>query len=441
MSVLKRTAFSIGLTLAALSACSAQSGNSNALGRDVVVHAGHLIDGVSNASRDTVSIVIHDGRIVSITSGFTSPAGAEVLDLSHETVLPGLIDCHDHLTYDLSAGPIALQFTKNTPYDELLTGVVNARKTLLAGFTSVRDVGGYTPVIVALKKGVASGKIQGPRLWVSGGIIGPTGGHADERNGFDPALSKPEWVEGVVDSPDEAVKMVRERHQVGADLIKIAPSGGISTDGDDPNAQLMTDAEIKAIVDTAHSLHMKVAVHAHGRQAIDHAVQLGVDSIEHGTFADAGSYKLMKANGTWLVPTLLVGDVETDLARKHPELFSTSAAAKVLAIGPLMSQNLSNAYKAGVKIAFGTDTGISPHGENAREFHLLVNAGMSPMEAIKSATSSAAQLIGDSEEIGSVQPGRYADLVATKGDPLRDITELEHIVFVMKDGKVVKSSF
>lgn len=405
----------------------------SALARDIIVHAGHLIDGYSNAERDIVSIVIHDDRIVSIQPGFIEAPGAEIIDLSHETVLPGLIDCHDHLTYGLDT-PIVWQFTTRTPYDELMSGVANARKTLMAGFTSVRDVGGYTPVVIALKKAIATGKVDGPRLWVSGGIIGPSGGHGDMRNGFDPMLTKPEWVEGVVDSPYDAIRVVRERHMMGADLIKIAPSGGISTDSDDPDAQLMTDDEIKAVVDAAHTLHMKVAAHAHGRQAIEHASKLGVDSIEHGTLADEGSYKIMKANGTWLVPTLSVGAVETELARTRPELFSRSAVAKVLQIAPLMSRNLSNAYKAGVKIAFGTDTGISPHGQNAREFNLLVKAGVTPMDAIKSATSAAAELIGDPQDIGSVQPGHYADLIATKNNPLDDITELERVSFVMKGG-------
>ena len=408
--------------------------------RDIVIHAGQLIDGVSKVPRSGVSIVVHDDRIISVTAGFIEPPDAQVIDLSHETVAPGLIDCHDHLSYDLAAGSIALSFVTRSPFDELLTAASNAHKTLLAGFTSIRDVGGYTPVVVALRKAIAAGTTEGPRMWVSGSIIAPTGGHGDFHNGFDPMLTKPEWDDSIVDGPEEALKMVRKRHRDGTDLIKIAPSGGISTDGDDPNAQLMTDLEIKAIVGAAHTLHMKVAAHAHGRDAINHAALLGVDSIEHGTFADETSYKIMKEHGTWLVPTLLVGDIETRYARLHPELFSSAAVAKVLAIGPLMSSNLSRAYKSGVKIAFGTDSGISPHGQNAREFELLVKAGMTPMDAIMTATSAAAELIGAAQDIGTLQPGRLADLIATKGDPLNDITELQRVDFVMKAGKVVKSA-
>jgi imidazolonepropionase-like amidohydrolase len=308
----------------------------------------------------------------------------------------------------------------------------------MAGFTSVRDVGGYTPAIVSLKKAIAADRIDGPRMWVAGSIIGPTGGHGDASTGFDEVLSKPEWSEGIADGPEEAAKAVRRHHRQGADLIKIVPSGGVASVGDDPQAQLMTDEEIKAVVDTAHTLHMKVAAHAHGTVAIEHASKLGVDSIEHGSFADAAGDKIMKANGTWLVPTLIAGATVVDYAQKHPELLAPSVAAKALAVGPIMSANLTRAYKAGVKIAFGTDAGVYPHGNNAKELALMVNAGMTPMDVIVSATSSAATLIGDEADIGSVQAGRYADIIAVDGDPLADITRLQQIGFVMKGGRIVK---
>ncbi len=226
---------------------------------------------------------------------------------------------------------------------------------------------------------------------------------------------------------------------MGVDLIKIMPSGGVLSIGDNPDEQLMADDEIKAVVDTAHSLGLKVAAHAHGKTAIDHAIALGVDSIEHGSYADAESYKLFKAHGTYLVPTLLVADTVVQIAKTHPEQLNPSSAQKALTVAPRLLKNLGDAYHSGVKIAFGTDQGLAPHGTNAREFALMVKAGMTPMDAIRAATSSAADLIGDTADIGSVQPGRYADIVAVAGDPLADVTQLEHVQFVMKGGVVYKA--
>jgi imidazolonepropionase-like amidohydrolase len=424
----------IALTLAAATSLSAP-----AFAKDVVIHAGRLIDGVSRQPRERMSILIKGDRIVGVEQGFVDKPGAEVVDLSTSTVLPGLIDAHVHLLIELGKGSQIVNAVTKNAFDHLLEGTVNARKTLMAGFTSVRDVGGYTPAIVALKKAVTAGEIAGPRMWVAGSIISPTGGHADASTGFDDALSKPEWTDGIADGPEEAIKSVRRHHREGTDLIKIVPSGGVASVGDDPQAQLMTDEEIKAVVDTAHTLHMKVAAHAHGTVAIEHAAKLGVDSIEHGSFADADGDKIMKANGTWLVPTLTAGASVVDYAKLHPELLAPSVAAKALAVGPIMQANLSRAYKAGVKIAFGTDAGVFAHGTNAREFELMVGAGMTPMDTIIAATSSAATLIGDEADIGSIQAGRYADIIAVAGDPLKDIAQLRSIAFVMKGGAVVKA--
>jgi imidazolonepropionase-like amidohydrolase len=423
--------------LAAVALLFGVFGVAPAFAKDVVIHAGRLIDAVSRTVRTNVTILIKDDRIVSVTPGYTELPGAEVIDLSKETVLPGLIDCHVHLLVQVSSTPQLDQVT-HTAFDSLLVGVNNARTTLLAGFTSVRDVHGYTPAIVALKKAVSSDRIEGPRMWVSGGALGPTGGHVDFSTGYDEQLTKPEWTEGIVDSPEEAIRAVRERHRAGANLIKIAPSGGVLSIGDDPDAQLMTDAEIKAVVDTAHTLHMKVAAHVHGKIAIEHATQLGVDSIEHGSFADEETYKVMKAHGTYLVPTLIAGATVVEYAKRHPEMLKPSGVAKALAVGPVMSRNAYNAYKAGVKIAFGTDAGVFPHGENAKEFRLMVDAGIPAMDAILAATAGAADLIGDPADIGSIQPGRYADIIATPGDPLADIDQLQHVDFVMKGGRVVR---
>jgi imidazolonepropionase-like amidohydrolase len=411
-----------------------------AVAKDLVIHAGTLIDGVAKAPRTQVSILIHDDRISGVQPGFVTPAGAEVIDLSHSTVLPGLIDDHVHITSGFHKGdPIHTAMTR-TGYDDAIEATGYARDTLLAGFTSARDVGADTGVIVALKHAINAGVIPGPRLWVAGTPLGPTGGHGDPANGLDPELEHPHWTDSLIDSPEAARRAVRTLRREGADLIKIMPSGGVMSIGDDPKLQLMEDDEIKAVIDTAHSLGMKVAAHAHGKQAIDHTLALGVDSIEHGTYADAESYKLFKQHGAYFVPTLLVGSKVYEHAIHHPEDLNPSTAEKAIATVPRMQQNLHDAYAAGVKIAFGTDTfGMSNHGENAQEFALMVKSGMTPMDAIQAATWNAADLIGDTRDIGSIQPGRYADIIAVDANPLTDVTVLEHVAFVMKGGQVVKA--
>jgi imidazolonepropionase-like amidohydrolase len=407
--------------------------------KDVVIHAGRLIDGVGKTARAQASILIHDDRITAVQPGYVTPAGAEVIDLRAATVLPGLIDDHVHITAGFHKGdPIHTAMTR-TNYDDAIEATGFARDTLMAGFTSVRDVGADTGVIVALKRAIANGVIPGPRLWVSGAPLGPTGGHGDPRNGLDPQLDHPGWSDSLVDSPEAARRAVRTLKRNGADLIKIMPSGGVMSIGDDQTLQLMDDDEIKAVVETAHALGMKVAAHAHGKKAIDRAIALGVDSIEHGTYADAESYKLFKAHGTYFVPTMLVGAKVYEHAKAHPEDLNPSTVEKTMTVVPYMQKNLHDAYAAGVKIAFGTDTfGMSRHGENAQEFAIMVRAGMTPMDAILAATSNAADLIGDPKDIGSIQPGRYADIIAVSGDPLQDVTVLEKVRFVMKGGAVYK---
>ena len=409
--------------------------------RDVVIHAGRLIDGTGEAPREKVSILIHDDRITAIQPGFVAPSGADVIDLSNETVLPGLIDCHVHIMSAYHPGDPIRRAVTSSDYDAMIDGVNDARATLLAGFTTIRDVGDPTEAVIALKKAIKAGTIPGPRMWVSGGPLGPTGGHGDPANGLLPEFGEiPSWQTSLIDSAETARRTVRRMWREGVDLIKIMPSGGVMSIGDDPTLQLMADDEIKAVIDTAHALGMKVAAHAHGKQAIDHTIALGVDSIEHGSYADAGSYKLFKQHGTYLVPTMLVGERVEAHARQHPEDLNPSTVQKALTIAPLLRKNLQDAHAAGVKIAFGTDTfGLSAHGENALEFALYVHAGFTPMEAILTATRNAADLIGDSADIGSIQPGRYADIVAVKGDPLKDVRLLEQVDFVMKGGATVKA--
>jgi len=430
-------AFSTTLARGLVAAVAAAVLAAPALARDLVIHAGQLIDGVSAAPRTKVSILVHDDRITGVQDGFVAPAGAEVVDLSSATVLPGLIDAHDHITMQYSGrNPIAERFT-TSEIDTAFKTIGYARRTLEAGFTSIRDVGGDLGVVVALKHAIAAGEVAGPRMWVAGYPLGPTGGHGDPQNGIRPDIDL--HGEGVViDGPDDAARAVRRMRRDGADLIKIMPSGGVLSIGDDPTHTLMTDAEIKAVVDTAHSLGMRVAAHAHGQNAIVRAAALGVDSVEHGSFGDAAAYKVMKEHGTYLVPTLLVADTVQKVAKAHPESLNPSSARKALEVGPITIRNLGAAYRAGVKIAFGTDQAMAPHGTNGKEFALMVEAGMKPMDAIRAATANAADLIGASSDIGSVQAGRYADLIAVAGNPLADITELERVRFVMKGGDVVK---
>lgn len=406
------------------------------LAKVTVVHAAHMLDGVSKSMQGPVTVTLASGRIVKVEPGTVTVPGAEVIDLGSATLLPGLIDAHKHMAGPPQTGANPFQNRLTMSETESAIGAaLMARKLLEEGFTTVRSVGASGGVDLALKRAIDRGWAVGPHMLVSLEPLGPSGGHSDPRNGIDPAWTDSEWGGSVVDGPIDAIKQVREHKRRGADLIKIMPSGGVLSIGDDPKAQLMTNDEIKAVIDTAHSLGMKVAAHAHGKQAIDNAIKLGVDSIEHGTYADAESYKLFVEHGTYLVPTLLVAEQVNETARTHPERLNPSSAQKALEVTPLMKGMLAGAYKAGVKIAFGTDTSV---GVNAREFALMVGAGLSPADAIMTATHNAADLLGVSADAGSIQPGRYADLIAVKGDPLADITVLEHVDWVMKGGAIYK---
>jgi imidazolonepropionase-like amidohydrolase len=400
-----------------------------------VIHAGRLIDAVSNAVRERVSIVIEGDRVVRVENGWSRSSGAEIVDLTTATVLPGLIDCHTHITGEGTADAI-LRAVTESPVDAAIKSTVFAKRTLTAGFTSIRNVGGPAGADVSLKRAIDDGLVVGPRIWSARVGLSITGGHGDQ-GGLRPDLQTDAWREGIVDGPESAMRAVRHQHKYGADLIKITATGGVLSIGDSGTAQQFTDAELAAIVETAHLLGIKVAAHAHGKQGIEAAIRAGVDSIEHGTLADEETFALFKKHGTYLVPTMLAGKTVAELA-KVPGHFHPTVQAKAAAIGPRIRDMLGRAYKAGVKIAFGTDSGVSNHGQNAQELALLVEAGVPSMEAILMATRNAADLIGAGDRIGSIQPGRFADIIAVAGDPTKDITELQRVEFVMKGGEVVK---
>jgi imidazolonepropionase-like amidohydrolase len=405
------------------------------IAKDVVIHAGTLIDGIADTPRKQVSIVLHDDKIVAVEPGFTSPAGAEVIDLSGAIVLPGFIDCHVHISAPLPSRTNATEYwLTHTDIDRALDAAVFMRQMLQQGFTSARDVGGGQDTI-AVRDAINAGKISGPRLWVALEPLGPTAGHGDNRSGLDPELSHPGWDNGIVDTPEQARIRVREHKRRGADLIKLMPSGGIASTGDDPRQQLMTNEEMRVAVETAHALGMKVAAHIYPAAAIENAVRAGVDSVEHGSFATADTFALMKAHGTYLVPTLTVYDMFYAVAEQHPELLTPGTAPKELTNDPLPKRNLPLALKSGVKIAYGTDIG---EGDHTMEFGLMIAGGLTPMKALSAATRNAADLIGAADRIGSVQPGRYADLVATAGDPLADPAQFAHVDFVMKGGVIYR---
>jgi imidazolonepropionase-like amidohydrolase len=417
------------LLAACLAAACAHAGTT-------VVHAGRLVDGTGAPVRTNVSIVIEGERIDRVVPGFHAIDGAEVVDLRRATVLPGLIESHDHLS---STGD---RRTTNRflldDGDAVVSAVLNVRRQVELGFTSVRDLGSGPLTAPAISRAIESGRIVGPRLWSAMEPLGPTGGHSDPANGVRPDLAFANRGNYVADGPDAILRAVRSRHARGARLIKLFPSGGVTSIGDNPALMLMNEEEIRTAVREAHALGMKVAAHAHGKSAIDAAVRAGADSIEHGTFADAESYRLMKERGTFLVPTLLVGDAVYRQALQDPDSLPPTVAAKAIATIPRMSRNLAAAYKAGVRIAFGTDQGATSNRGKGEEFAMMVGAGMSHMDAILAATREGAELLGASDDIGSVQAGRYADLIAVEGDPLVDITELQRVRFVMKGGEVLK---
>jgi imidazolonepropionase-like amidohydrolase len=421
------------LLLAGAAVCLAATAPAKTL-----IHAGSFIDGRADSPRKAVTIIVDGDRITDIADGYAAPgAGDVVVDLQNATVLPGLIDCHVHLTDEQSPKSYTERFYLNPP-DYAYRSTAYARRTLLAGFTTVRDLGGGGGVNLALRKAIVDGWVVGPRVFTAGMPIGSTGGHTDRTTGLSSELQeKLGQPESVINGPDEARKAVRTRFKQGVDVIKIMPSGGVlsmEASGDNPQ---LDDDELHAIVATAHEYGLKVAAHAHGAEAIRRAVLAGVDSIEHGTFMNDEDIALMKEHGTYYVPTISAGRFVAEKA-KIDGYFPPVVQAKAAAIGPLIQQTFARAYKAGVKIALGTDQGVAPHGDNAREFVYMVEAGMPPMKAIQAGTIEGAKLIGRDKDFGSLEKGKLADIVAVPGDPLADINLMTKVSFVMKAGVIYK---
>jgi imidazolonepropionase-like amidohydrolase len=399
----------------------------------VAVKAAHLIDGRNDKVLSPAVVLIEDGHIVQVGSALAIPKDAQVLDLGAATLLPGLIDAHVHLT----------SVPENSGYRELgvslpretLYGATNAARTLLAGFTSARNVGAGGFSDVALREAIDAGELAGPRLLVSGPPLGITGGHCDE-NLLAPRFHFKE--EGVADGPWEARTRARDVIKYGADLVKLCASGGVLSKGDQPGAPQYSVEEMRAIVEEAHRAGRKVAAHAHGTLSIKEAIRAGVDSIEHASLIDEEGIKLAKEHGTFLVMDIYNDDFILQEGLKNGML--PESIEKEKAIGRLQRESFARAVKAGVRMAFGTDAGVYPHGNNARQFAVMVRYGMTPREAIRSATLDAAELLGWKDKVGSVEPGKLADLIAVRGDPLADVRALEDVGFVMKGGVVVKNA-
>ena len=402
-----------------------------------LIHCGHLIDGKNRQVQVQMTIIVEGKVITDVEKGFTiASTGDELIDLSNKTVMPGLIDLHVHIESETSKDQALQRFTLNEA-DIAFRASNFAKKTLMAGFTTVRDLGG-TGVNIALRNAINQGVVVGPRILTAGKSLATTGGHADPTNGYRKDLmGDPGPKEGVINSPEEAREAVRQRYKDGADLIKITATGGVLSIAKDGSGPQFTDAELKAVIETARDYGMQVAAHAHGAEGMKRAVLAGVATIEHGTKMTEEVMDLMKQKGTFYVPTITAGKFVADQA-KIEGYYHPAVVPKALEIGPMIQETFRKAYRRGVKIAFGTDAGVFPHGQNALEFGYMVEAGMPPMEAILSATVVNAGILGLADRIGTLEKGKLADMIATDENPLENIATLENVSFVMKEGIVYK---
>lgn len=407
------------------------------LAQRTLIHCGSLIDCTGSDVKKEMTVIVEGNKILAVEKGYTAASGTDkLIDLKNKTVLPGLMDMHVHLEMESRKGGSIDQFTLN-PADYAFNSVVIAKTTLLAGFTTVRDLGG-SGVNISLRNAIKAGKITGPRIFTAGKSISGTGGHMDPTNGYcEELMGDPNTIDGVANGVDDCRKAVRQQYKNGADLIKIASTGGVLSAAKDGSSPQFSEEEIRSIVQTAKDLGMNVACHAHGAEGMKRAIRAGVVSIEHGTLMDDEVMTLMKQHGTWYVPTITAGRSVADSSR-IPGYYPDIVVPKAQSIGPKIQASFGRAYKAGVKIAFGTDAGVFKHGRNALEFQYMVEAGMPAIEAIRSATISAAQLLGISDVLGTIQSGKIADIIAVEGDPVANISALMSVKFVMKEGTVYK---
>jgi len=405
-----------------------------------VIHAGKLLTIAGHKPLSKQTIVVDNGKIIAVNKGFVSAntfaSDAKLIDLSTSFVMAGLMDMHVHLQGQLGPKNDS-EALRLSDADIAMESAYFAKKTLMAGFTTVRDLGAKAEQIFALRDGINKGWIEGPRIIAAGSSVAVTGGHGDV-DGMKSELIKLYTPYTICDGPYECRKATRKAIKYGADVIKITSTGGVLSDTNTGTGQQMADDELKEVVETAHSLGRKVASHAHAADGINAALRAGVDSIEHGSYANKESIKLFKKSGAYLVPTLMAGDTVVNLA-KTTNFMSASIKAKAIRVGADMIANFKSSYKAGVKIAYGTDSGVSHHGINGKEAVLMHNAGMKTQDILKSATVNAADLIGYSDKLGTIEKGKFADIIATHGNPLTNIEELLDVDFVMKSGVVVKN--